>query len=406
VEIYERTSAALADRGAGIVTHPPLHQDLVAAGAIWDGDLGVKVPGRAVLDRDGTIVVEKILPQIVTSWGLLYGSLKRAFGAEHYHFGRSALSVEIHPKRPILRLADGTAQEFDLVIGADGVNSRIRGQLFPQMQPRYAGYIAWRGVVDERDISPQARDILCERFTFGLPPGEQLIGYPIASASHETRRGKRRFNFVWYRPAEESTVLHDLLTDRAGHRHGLSIPADQIRPEVIRRMQADAAELLAPVFAEAIQRTRQPFIQPIVDLESPSMVVGRVVLIGDAAFVARPHVGMGVTKAAGDAAALARFAAVVESELDDALEKFSRQRRVYGAAVVMRARCLGAYMQTQQLTPEERVTAERFSTPEAVLSETAIDISLAGMMSGSFLPSGPSEVSSVDLPAGPVATAQ
>ena len=54
------------------------------------------------------------------------------------------------------------------------------------------------------------------------------------------------------------------------------------------------------------ERRAQPFLQPIYDLDSPRMAFGRVALLGDAAFVARPHVGMGVTKAGDDAMALAQ----------------------------------------------------------------------------------------------------
>ena len=72
--------------------------------------------------------------------------------------------------------------------------------------------------------------------------------------------------------------------------------------EVVKR--AAAQRLLAPQFAEVIHATADPFFQPIYDLESSRQVFGRLAILGDAAFVARPHVGMGVTKTAGDAVAL------------------------------------------------------------------------------------------------------
>ena len=75
-------------------------------------------------------------------------------------------------------------------------------------------------------------------------------------------------------------------------------------------LHADAEALLAPCCTEVVRRSPEPFIQAIYDLASPRLVFGRVILIGDAAFVARPHAGMGVTKAALDAQTLARaFAA-------------------------------------------------------------------------------------------------
>ena len=136
---------------------------------------------------------------------------------------------------------------------------------------------------------------------FGLPPGEQMLTYLVAGRNNSTTEGERRFNFVWYRPADEQKDLPVLFTDADGRRHEQNIPPDRIRKEVVMDMHATAARLLAPAFVDVIRATSDPLFQPIYDLESPQLVFGRAVLMGDAAFVARPHVGLGVTKAAGDA---------------------------------------------------------------------------------------------------------
>ena len=96
----------------------------------------------------------------------------------------------------------------------------------------------------------------------------------------------------------------DLLTDVDGRTHDGGIPPQRIRADVARAMRRAAEQVLAPQFAEVIRCTTQPFFQPIYDLCSPRLAFGHVALLGDAAFVARPHCGMGVTKAAGDALAL------------------------------------------------------------------------------------------------------
>jgi 2-polyprenyl-6-methoxyphenol hydroxylase-like FAD-dependent oxidoreductase len=128
--------------------------------------------------------------------------------------------------------------------------------------------------------------------------------------------------------------------------------------------------LLAPSFIEVIDRMAQPFFQPIYDIESPRLVFDRVVLLGDAAFVARPHVGMGVTKAGDDAAALAD-ALQAEHDIEAALRRYEMRRLQAGARIISRARHLGAYMQAQIKTADERAIAERHRTPAAVLRETA-----------------------------------
>jgi 2-polyprenyl-6-methoxyphenol hydroxylase-like FAD-dependent oxidoreductase len=178
------------------------------------------------------------------------------------------------------------------------------------------------------------------------------------------RPGHRRYNFVWYRPAN-AAALADLLTDASGHVNHLSIPPKLIRPELIARMRADAERLLAPQFAALVQATRLPLLQPIYDLEAQGTAAGRVALVGDAAFVARPHVGAGVTKAAMDAQALAE--ALDAAPVPQALRAFERSRLPVNRRIVHHARLLGAALQGEELPG-----ASAYQTPEAVMAETAL----------------------------------
>jgi hypothetical protein len=79
---------------------------------------------------------------------------------------------------------------------------------------------------------------------------------------------------------------------------------------------------------------------------------------------------MGVTKAAGDARALA--AALVANDIDSALRDYDRGRVGFGSFIVNHARALGAYMQAQLRTPEEQAMAERYRSVETVMRETAV----------------------------------
>lgn len=374
VDVFERIGGELAGRGAGIVTHPELFQALVRAGLPLDpSTLGVPVQGRRVFARDGRIAGELALDQVLTSWGRLYAVLRAALPSDAYHHGKALERVEADADGATACFTDGETIRADLLIGADGLFSTVRTQFAPAAGPHYAGYVAWRGLVEEAALSPATRDALCDHFAFCLPSGEQMLGYPVAGADESTAPGQRRYNFVWYRPAAAGAALSALLTDIDGERQPLSIPPNRIRPAVVAAMRADAERLLAPQFAEVVRRTPQPFLQAILDLESPRMVLARrVVVLGDAAFVARPHVGMGVTKAAGDAAALAAALAGHPGDLDAALAAFESARLPFGEAVVRRARHLGAYMQAQILTAEERRLAERHRSPRAVMTETAV----------------------------------
>lgn len=374
VRVFERSPADLAGRGAGIVTHPEMHAILRRLDPGTDpAGLGVSVEARRVLGRDGAVVRETRLPQVLASWGRVYGLLRAVLPAGVLEPGANVVGVDDGPGEEVtLRLEDGRSFTADLLVGADGLFSTVRRRFAPEARPVYAGYVAWRGLAEESGLSAGTRDAIASHFAFCLPKGEQILGYPVSGKGDDVRPGRRRFNFVWYRPAGQDELAR-LLTDVDGQRHDLSIPPHRIRPDVLSGMRDDAERLLAPPFAEVIRRTEQPFLQAILDLESPAMTFGgRVALLGDAAFVARPHVGMGVTKAIGDAARLADALTEAGGDVPSALDAFDRARRPYGAAIVARSRSLGAYMQAQQLDARQREDAERHRHPAAVAAETAV----------------------------------
>ncbi|SRR5713101_375269 len=98
-----------------------------------------------------------------------------------------------------------------------------------------------------------------------------------------------------------------------------------IRLEVIQDLRANAEKLLAPSMAAVVTRTEQPLLQAVFDLKSPQMVFGRVALLGDAAFVARPHVAAEVTKAALDAQSLVDALDGSAGDLDSGLARYDQR---------------------------------------------------------------------------------
>jgi 2-polyprenyl-6-methoxyphenol hydroxylase-like FAD-dependent oxidoreductase len=123
------------------------------------------------------------------------------------------------------------------------------------------------------------------------------------------------------------------------------------------------------------------------------MVVGRVALLGDAAFVARPHVGMGVTKAALDAQCLAQALAAVPGDLPGALVRYDRERRLFGTRVVARARRLGAYIEAQLKPRELRTPEECDQRPEIVMREIGANLADIGELAMPAVP-GPNTMRS------------
>jgi 2-polyprenyl-6-methoxyphenol hydroxylase-like FAD-dependent oxidoreductase len=369
VDVYERSPVELEGRGAGITTHPELMEALEASGA-GTRDLGVEVPKRFAIDRQGRITGERPLRQILTSWDRLQRLLRETIDPARYHLGRGFERVEQDGSGVRVHFSDGGVENADLLIGGDGIRSSVRGDVAPEIQPNYAGYYIWRGAPNEANLSPKVLKEIFPYFVFYLPPRQEVITYPIAGFNNDLRPGHRRYNVVWYRPADERTKLPWLLTDESGTTHTISIPPPLIRREVIAEMRADAERLLGPQFRQVARMIDEPILQPIYDLESSQMAFGRVAMVGDASFVARPHVAAGVSKAADDAAALTE-AVSTESDVAAALKRFEAARLPDNHRIIERARHLGAFLQATK-TQEEQARAGRHSTDDAVIKETAV----------------------------------
>jgi 2-polyprenyl-6-methoxyphenol hydroxylase-like FAD-dependent oxidoreductase len=351
VDVFERSPVELVGRGAGITTHPELLAALEESGA-GTGDLGIEVEKRIAIDRAGRIIGERALPQILTSWDRLQRLLRETIDPAHYHLGHTFARVEQDGSGARVHFAEGRVEQADLVVGGDGIRSGVRAQVAPQVQPIYAGYYIWRGAPNEADLAPETRASIFPHFVFFLPARQQVIGYPIAGLDNDLRPGRRRYNFIWYRVGDART-LADMCVDAAGHRHAFSVPPPLIRKDLVARMRADAEDIMPPAFRDCLRNIAQPFFTPIYDFAAPSIVFGRVALVGDAAASARPHMGFGVAKAGGDAQALA--AALRErDDIDAALARYNAVRQPIGERIMLHGRKLGTHLGVDLKTAEDR----------------------------------------------------
>lgn len=368
VTVFERSAGDLASRGAGIAPSEALFDVMQRIGVTIDTSLGIPTRSRLCLDRSGKIIAEVPVGGMSTAWSYIYRSLKAALPPDDYRFNLTVKRVEQNAHGVTAEFADGSRATGDLLIAADGLNSTVRRQLLPAVVPHYAGYVVWRGVLEGRDAPSEIQTRFFEHVTFCFPEGELLLGMPNPGAGDDTGLHRRRYYFAWYRPADAEEALPWLCTDSSGRQHGVAIPPPLIRPEVIQDLRANAERLLAPQMAAVVTRTEQPLLQAIFDLESPQVVFGRIALLGDAAFVARPHVAAGVTKAALDAQSLVNALADSTGDLDHGLARYAREQRESGCRLVAHGRLLGAHLEAHRKQPEQGQETRKDLVPEAYMS--------------------------------------
>jgi len=340
VTIFERSSVGLGGRGAGLVPQQEVYSFLERVGLEYAARVGVSAFERVYLDRYGNVAETVSTPQTQISWDYLYNSVASLIDDDRYILNSNAVSVADSAEGAEIYFGDGSSINADLVIGADGLGSIVRKSLFPHhFENSYAGYVAWRGLLKENDVPPDA-SLLLERFSFYVTKGNHALGYLVPGPNGEMDPGRRRYNWVWYRKVQQVDLVATF-SDKDDAHHKFSLPRGGLSTERRDALRLSAAENLPPQFVEVVRAENEPSIQGIFDYDAPSMIGRSVALIGDAAYVARPHTAMGVSKAAGDAMTLAD--ALRDSDnLSNALRLFSRTREPVGRDIVNFGRRLGA----------------------------------------------------------------
>lgn len=345
VMVYERAVGDLAGRGAGLGVSSELLDVMARAGAPFERSAGIAQAAHVWMEKDGSIAYEHRRNLMASAWARVYQPLRAALPATNYRQGMVLERVD----GDTAVFADGTRDRADLMIGADGVYSTVRKQFQPDVQPKFANYVAWRGIIEEKAVPPETLKAVSGRIVFCFPPSEMLLSMRVPGGVY----------FIWYRGVKD---LKDLFTDSTGKNHGISIPPPLIRAEFIAEMKAHALEVLPAAIAALVQKVPQPLLQAISDMESPRMTFGRVALLGDAAFVVRPHVAGGAGKAAMDAQALAD-ALSSEPTIEKALAKYERQQLDFGQRIVRHSRYLGADLEGRPTQRDPRRIIDDYGAP-------------------------------------------
>ncbi len=340
VTIYERSRRELEQRGAGIGFLPDSSRYLVERVGKSLDELSTSTEVIRYLDRSGATTYEQRHRYHFSSWNTVYRELLSAFGRERYLLGHEVVGRDEHGDTVIVHLGSGRHVEADLLVCADGVASGFRRQLLPEARHRYAGYVAWRGMVPESQLDPATATRLGDAISYYVYANSHILVYPIPGGDGSVRPRERQLNFVWYRNYLDGTDLHDVLFDNGGTQREISLPPGTARAEHVAEVRATAAARLPAVLAEVVLAANEPFLQVVYDVEIDRMAFGRTCLVGDAGFVVRPHAAAGTAKAAADAWALAD-ALAVHPDVPSALAAWEQGQLALGRQLIDRTRRLG-----------------------------------------------------------------
>lgn len=335
VTVLERSQVGLARRGAGLVGQQDLFDILARLGLTGVTRSGVEARERVTLDHRGDVLYRDPTPQTQFSWDYLYDGLRSLIPDSRYLLGNAVTAVRSEGREVVVHLEEDREMTFDLVVGADGLNSVVRETVAPgRSANRYVGYVTWRGLVPEDVLPEPAAGVLLERFAFYTATRAHMLGYLVPGGDGQTTRGLRRYNWVWYRSLPVA-ALERLMVECGRSRTNSSLAPGDLTTDLRESLVQAAVAELPESFAQAVAAEPQPFLQAIYDYVPPRMSTSTVALVGDAAVVVRPHTAMGAAKAAGDAMALADLLNRGLS-VTDALAEYNQDRLPVGRSI---ARC-------------------------------------------------------------------
>lgn len=339
VTVYERSPSELEERGAGIGFLPATYRYLAERAQVDLGTVAVSTGHIRYFGRDGRVVHDDEHHYLFSSWNAVYREMLRCFDRADYLLGHELVDIDVDQLK--LGFSNGLVVEPDLAVFADGVASTARAALLPDVRPQYSGYVAWRGVVPEIELSDATRLALDDAITYYVYANSHILVYPIPGRDGSVAAGERLINIVWYRNYLDGGDLDDLLVDVHGASREVSVPPGALRREHVAEARAVAAARLPPPIAEVVLAIEQLFVQVVLDLEVPRMAFGRACLLGDAAFVARPHAAAGTAKAAEDAWMLRDALAAHPGDPAAALAAWEPGQLALGRDLLARTRAIG-----------------------------------------------------------------
>jgi salicylate hydroxylase len=330
VTVYEQ-SDVLGEIGAGIQLSPNAMRVLMALGLDRAFEAVAFEPNRHVVRnwKSGSIVSATQMRGIFRSqYGAgyfgahradLHAVLQNALPAECIRLNARVTAVGQTPDRAVLTFANGEKIESDIVIGADGIRSAVRDNLFGPDAPRFTGHIVWRGLVPA-DALPKG--LIEPDMTAWFGPNGTVVHYYV-------RRGElvnwiSHFESDW---RDESW-----------------------RVESDWREAAQAYAGWHPTLAELFSRTERCYKWALYDREPLARwSQGRVTLLGDSAHPMLPYLAQGAAQALEDGYVLAETLAQHRGDAAEALQAYEAARLPRTARIQLHARERGKINHTTSL---------------------------------------------------------
>ena len=259
----------------------------------------------------GEIAREIGVPSVCVSRSDLHPVLTAALGDGVPQLSARCIGFEQDATGVTAQFEDGRQERGDLLIGADGIGSAIRGQLRDKSDPRYAGYTAWRAIIPfAHELAPE------DTFNETWGRGSRFIHYPVGGGRH---------------------YLSGFLT----------VPKDFPEPAEGRKamMLARFAGWRDPIRALIEATPEDEFHRTEIHSHFPFRRggEGRVTLLGDAAHPMTPNLGQGACQAIEDAVVLAKCltAEGASGDVATALRAYEAARKGRTASMMMRAWGIG-----------------------------------------------------------------
>ena len=346
VQVFERSRGNLVGRGGGIGTSTQVFQSLIDQDVI-DADFPhTTCSMMPFIIRTPEHLQEGYIPWSIPiglegfQWSALWHNLRKRVPDERYHQGERVIHGRPSASGVELEFEGGGKRAFDFVVFADGYQSLGRSLLFPEAQLDYRGYVLWRGLLPEREMShAEPLDTNCPRISYANEQGN-YVAYFIPDDNGDTSRGKRLLNWAAYIVLPESDVSNFMI-DKDGIRHSGSIPPGSMRQETEEQLRKRMVDNLPTYYGNIVAESRNTYAQLIYTVQLPAYRKDRMCLIGDAGTVAQPFTGSGVFKGYNNIVDLVK-AMESHPSLEDALQAWDAGQTRIGNRLV----ALGQQMET------------------------------------------------------------